>query len=50
MVVGNSEGERGALKAQIFKGKYEAQLEIPGGGGGGGVGEGEPKKPSFGEV
>ena len=30
MVIGNSEGE-GVSKAKIFKGKYEAKLEIPGG-------------------
>ena len=28
-VIGNSEGE-GVSKAKIFKGKFEAELEIPG--------------------
>ena len=30
-VIGNSERERGFSKAEIFKGKYEALLEFPGG-------------------
>ena len=36
-VIGNSNRE-GLSTAQIYKGKYEAILEIPGGGGGGGGG------------
>ena len=36
-VIGNSEGEGSVSEVKIFKGKYEAKLEIlPGGGGGGG--------------
>ena len=44
-VIGNSKGE-GGLKAQIFKGKYKAKLEIPGGWG---WGEAQTKKTFRGE-
>ena len=43
MVIGNSEGD-GVSITQIFKRKYEATLEIPGGG------RVQTKEPSSGEV